>query len=456
MNRARAARGVIALAFLLVLFSSSREALAQQTIPEPVVLPPQLSLAQSIAILRTKGLDLLIAEAQVHSAEGDVGIASAVPNPVIGLSYGRVFTYDPSNINGGCSGAFCDNNAYGANVSEQAAIEDSLSGKRNLRLKVANAALKAAKLSRDDALRNLEFQAKSAYLQFAQAQRALTFSKQVQATNVRTLELFQARLRSGAINEGELARVQTQKLEADQGVDEAAEAVNQARFALAFLLGARGPVPEFTVDDTVLDYSIPASLADASPNKLLRDALMHRPDLLSLGYQRVSAEAAIALAKRLRFPDITLGASYAQTGIGGAGTNAPLQPPTLTFSVSAPIPLFYQQQGEIRKAEANYETQALSHAKTTAQVVSDVSSAVSAYQTSRALVERMEKGGLLSSAKTARDITRTQYERGAGTLMDLLDAQRTYIATNVEYFQDLTSYWTAVAQLEQAVGMELR
>ena len=40
--------------------------------------------------------------------------------------------------------------------------------------------------------------------------------------------------------------------------------------------------------------------------------------------------------------------------------------------------------------------------------------------------------------------------------MDFLDAQRTYIATNVEYLQDLTNYWTAVFQLEQAVGMELR
>jgi cobalt-zinc-cadmium efflux system outer membrane protein len=40
--------------------------------------------------------------------------------------------------------------------------------------------------------------------------------------------------------------------------------------------------------------------------------------------------------------------------------------------------------------------------------------------------------------------------------MDYLDAQRTYIATNVEYLQDLTNYWTAVFQVEQAVGTELR
>jgi cobalt-zinc-cadmium efflux system outer membrane protein len=66
----------------------------------------------------------------------------------------------------------------------------------------------------------------------------------------------------------------------------------------------------------------------------------------------------------------------------------------------------------------------------------------------------MEDGGLLKAARTARDITRLQVEKGAASLTDFLDAQRTYIATNVEYFQDLASYWTAVFGLEQAVGME--
>jgi outer membrane protein, heavy metal efflux system len=84
-----------------------------------------------------------------------------------------------------------------------------------------------------------------------------------------------------------------------------------------------------------------------------------------------------------------------------------------------------------------------------------VSSGYAAYATSRQLVQRMETGGLLQSARTARDITRIQFEKGAAGLTDLLDAQRTYIATNVEYIQDVTNYWTAVFQLEQAVGMEL-
>jgi len=87
--------------------------------------------------------------------------------------------------------------------------------------------------------------------------------------------------------------------------------------------------------------------------------------------------------------------------------------------------------------------------------VDDVAAGYSGYTTSQKLVQRMEAGGLLASAKTARDITRLQYEKGAASLTDFLDAQRTYIATNVEYFADLTNYWTAVFQLEQAVGVEL-
>jgi cobalt-zinc-cadmium efflux system outer membrane protein len=452
MMELRPARSAAALAFLAACLVFSGPVWAEG-VPQPVELPAQLSLDASMQLLRTRSLDLLIAEASVKNAEGDVGVAGAVPNLALTLGYGRVLNYDAATcgVNQGPVVGGCSANQYTLGLSDQAAIEDSLSGKRDLRLKVANRALAAARLQRNDALRNLEFQVKSAYVQVEQAQRGLTLAKEVQATNVKTLQLFQVRRTAQDINDGDLARVETQKLEADQAVDTAIQTLRQARFALAFLLGVRGPVPEFAVDDKGLDYAIRSSLANADLDRLLRTAFEHRPDLIALGYQRSSAEAAIALAKRQRFPDITVSAQYTQTG---DGQNA-IQPPTIGVALSAPIPLFYQQQGEIKKAEANLDTQALTQAKTAAQVVSDVSAAIAAYESSRALVERMEKA-LRPSAERAFVITRLQFDKGKATLMDLLDAQRTYIATNVEYLQDLTNYWTAVYQLEQAVGMELR
>ena len=453
MTALRVVRAAIAMALVVSFLTVAGRSVAEG-VPRQVEIPEQLALAEALQILRTQGLDLLLAEAQVTNAEGDVGVAGAVPNPALSVGYGRILTYNPNDKSCADSHAVCDANQYTVQVADQAAIEDSLSGKRSLRLRVAHNALAAARLSRSDALRTLEFQVKSAYLLVAQAERSLTFARENQATNIKTLQLFQARLRSGAINEGDVARIETQKLESDQAVDQSMENLRQARFALAFLLGARGPVPEFRVDGRVLDFAVPAPLSAVTADRMLRMAFEQRPDLRAQGYQRASAEAAIALAKRQRFPDITLSVNYTQAGSGGAGTNAPPQPPELTVSVSAPIPIFYQQQGEIRKAEANYDTQSLLHAKTTAQVVNDVSSAVAAFETSRALVERME-GTLRPSAERGFQITRLQYDKGAATLMDFLDAQRTYIATSVEYLQDLTNYWTAVFQLEQAVGREL-
>ena len=440
----------IAVALLAAVTFATRLASAEG-VPPPVELPQQLSLPQALQYLRTRSLDLLISEAAVENAEGDVKVAGAVPNPAVTIGYGRLFGYNPDQVCQSAGFTGCSADTYQAGISDQAAIEDSLSGKRDLRLRVAHAALKAAKLSRSDALRTIEFQVKSAYVQVVEAQRALAFSKEVQATNVKTLELFQIKLKSGSINEGDLARIETQKLEADQAVDSETQALQQARFALAFLLGVRGPAPEFSVEDAVLDFSVPSSLASPEGDRLLRAAFDHRPDLLAQGFQASSAEAAISLARRQRFPDIAVGATYSQTGTG----NAAVSPPSIFFTLSAPLPVFYQQQGEIRKAEANYDTQSLQHAKLTAQVVSDVAAAMASFQASRLLVERMEKT-LKPSAERAFSITRVQYDKSAATLMDLLDAQRTYIATNVEYLQDLANYWTAVFQLEEAVGMELR
>jgi cobalt-zinc-cadmium efflux system outer membrane protein len=426
-----------------------RSARADVVVPPATEVPQTLTLDEALRIFRTRGLELLIAQASVKSAEGQVKIAGAIPNPVVSGTWGRTINYDPGNC------AQCSTDYWAAGLSDSAAIEDSVSGKRDLRLKVARNALAAAKMSRVDAERTMAFQVKSSYLQVAQAVLGYKFAKEVAVTNQRTLDVFQTRFHSGAINEGDVARIQTQKLESDQAFDQATQALREARVGLAFLIGVRGEVSDFNVDVRVLDFVQPAPLTDATEEGLLRVAFDHRPDLVAAGYQRASAEAQIALAKRQEFPDVSFAVNYSQLGTGATQNGGAVSPPTITFGISAPLPLFYQLQGERRLAQAQYETNSLTQAKATAQVVSDVASAYSLYVTSRRLVQRMEVGGLLNSAKTARDITRLQYEKGAASLTDFLDAQRTYIAANVEYFADLTNYWTAVFQLEQAVGMEL-
>jgi cobalt-zinc-cadmium efflux system outer membrane protein len=421
-------------------------------LPPPQDMPQMLKLEDALRVFRARGFGILLAEASVVSAEGAERAAAYVPNPQLNAGYGRVLNYSPTTVCAGPpAGAGCSPNQWTVGLSDNAAIEDSLSGKRHLRIKVARSALAAAKMNRVDAERTLVLQVKTAYFQVVQAEKAFEFAKDVQAASQHELDLNQERLTLGKINEGDFERIRQTTLEAMQAVDTASQDLRQAKVALGFLLGVRGRIPEYDVDKEALKFFVPQPIASNTADGLLKVAFDKRPDLRGLGFQEERAKASIDLARRQVFPDISVGVQYTQTG---TGTSA-IQPPTIGLSLTGNLPIFYQQQGEIRQAQADLATQSLTRGQTTSQVVSDVENAYAAYVGARTLVERMESA-LLASAKKALDITKLQWLAGKANLTDYLDARQAFIATNVEYFSDLTNYWTAVAQLEAAVGTELR
>jgi cobalt-zinc-cadmium efflux system outer membrane protein len=451
----------VALAAVATLLVWSRQAPAETAppiVPEPVSLPRVLHLGEALQIFRERGLDLLIADAAVQSAAADVRIAHALPNPALTLGYGKSFskrlgdpTADPPTSD---SWAFVKDPVLSAGLSDQASITSILFGKRGLRTDVAQAALGAARLARVDAQRNLESQVKQQFLATLIARDTLKFAREVQQASTHMLQLTQTRYNAGAISEADLARIQTAKLESDQAVDITTQNYRLAQVGLAFLLGLRSAIPDFDVEEPeLLHYAVPPSLGDVSKETLLHNAFENRPDLRAVRFQQQRAEQSISLSKRMRIPDIALNVNYTQQGtVEGSA----ITPPTVIFGISLPLPLLYQQQGEVQKAEADFRTQVLTYAKLQAQVAADIESAHAAFTSSEQLVKRMETGGLLASVKRARDLVSIQYQKGAASLLEFLDAQRTYIGTNVEYLQDLTIYWTAVFKLEQAVGTKLQ
>jgi cobalt-zinc-cadmium efflux system outer membrane protein len=438
------------LAALLILLAAGARA---ADVPAPPAIPERLDLAGALRLVRERGLDVLAAEAAVRGAEGDLAAARAVANPTLSGSYGRSFPRGCADAAGAPVPCGALPPALGAGLSDNAALFDALSGKRGLRGDAATAALGAARLSRDDALRNLEAQVKAQFVAVLLAEGTLDFAGEVAEAQARTLQLSRARFDEGAISEADLARIETAKLEADQAQDQARAGFRAAQVALAFLLGVRGPVPDFrAIPEELQSSAVPRGLAAETRDSLLARALQGRPDVLAARRQLERADAAAALARRQRVPDVSLSVNYAQQG-----TNAQaVSPPTWTVGLSLPLPVFNLHAGEIARVEADLSTQRLALAKAEASAVSDVESAWATYTQARALVARMEGGGLLERARTARDLVTIQYQKGAASLLDLLDAQRTFIAVRLEYLQDLAAYWQAIFRLEQAAGVTLR
>ena len=413
--------------------------------PEPAI-PATLTLSQAVALFRAHGLDLLIAEAAAEGAAGDALAASAIPNPsVTGGYYHSFFQGD----------AFESHNGWFAGLGDSNAIIDTLSGKRGLRRSVADAALAAARLGRADALRTLELQVKQIYYQAVAAGEALELAHETADSTTHTFDLNQVRYKSGAISEVDLSRTETAKLEADQMVDTATLAVRTAKVQLAFLLGQRHAFNDFAIDASQLRSATPA-LQSTSVAALVERAMERRPDLRAQESQRTRAAQSVALAHRQRFPDFGLGVQYSEQGSGNTPPNSPsaISPPTLEISLTGTLPLLYQQQGEIKKAEADARTQDAQAAKLRAQVVADVENAYASYQTAQHQVQRME-GRLLDRAQRARQLVELQYQKGAASLLEYLDAQRTYVAVKGEYIQNLTAYWNAIFQIESATATEV-
>src|SRR5207247_10844687 len=109
--------------------------------------------------------------------------AGAVPNP--NWSAGAAYTFAL-----GSPGLQSDTPwGVGVGLGDSSALEDSPSGKRYLRLKVARAALVATRQRRAAAQRTLQLTPKQQYIQAVLARDALDFALEVQKGQTQTFEL---------------------------------------------------------------------------------------------------------------------------------------------------------------------------------------------------------------------------------------------------------------------------
>ena len=90
-------------------------------------------------------------------------------------------------------------------------------------------------------------------------------------------------------------------------------------------------------------------------------------------------------------------------------------------------------------------------AAATDQVLTDVSNAYEAFRTNQKVVD-LYVSGYLQQAQESRDISEYAYKKGAASLLDFLDAERSYRSTQLAYRQALAGYVVALEQLKQAVG----
>jgi len=113
--------------------------------------------------------------------------------------------------------------------------------------------------------------------------------------------------------------------------------------------------------------------------------------------------------------------------------------------------LLYQFDGEIKRAEVAVNSAEEDLGRIRALARADLARSRSDLESARERVERYDQS-LLQEAQRAADAAEYAYKRGALSLFDFLDAERTYRATQLGYRQALAEYLLAVEQVRQSVG----
>ena len=337
---------------------------------------------------------------------------------------------------------------WGASLSDSNATLDALSGKRGFRVRAGEAGLEAAEAGRDDAERRLVLEVAQQYVQTLVLQESVLAAAESRQAAEQFLSLTRVRFRTGAISEADLLKVETDALEAAQTLDAVSLAWTSARQALATLLGIPEEARALRLLEPTLLSAPGADLASTcSLPELLTTAESRRPDLRQAAARVALAEASAALARRQRLPDIALSLQYVQQGTDVTA----ITPPTLSLGLTSSLPIFDQQQGPIARAEAEARAEQLLLERARQRVHAEVTSALDVAATARRLVERME-GGLFARAEHVRNLVRFQYQKGAASLLELIDAERTFRGIRLERLQDFGAYWSAVLRLQASVG----
>ena len=308
--------------------------------------------------------------------------------------------------------------------------------KRQHRLQAAQDVTAQTKSLVTDNERTLTFNVASQFVGVQLAESTLDLALQDMKSFQNTVDISQARYNAGDISEGDFLKIKLQMLQFQQDVAQAQLAKVQALVGLRQLLGYE-TVPEDYDVSSDFDYlPVQMKLED-----LQAKALLNRPDFRAAQQGVIGAKSQYELAKANGKVDVTGTANYDHV----SDTN------TASFFGSFQLPIFNRNQGEI--ARTNYAINQAQELELAAsdQVMSDV---LTAYEGVREndLVVTQFRGGYLDAAQKSRDITEYSYKRGAASLLDYLDAERSYRAVQLAYRQSLAAYLTAVEQLREAVG----
>jgi cobalt-zinc-cadmium efflux system outer membrane protein len=393
---------------------------------------------QTVATALQRNRDVIAAKLDIEVAQLDRVAAGIYPNPTFSYTLGNIVLGPGNNDNKGPRPGPFDQTVHTIGVSEVIDIWN----KRGARITAADRGVELKRLQVEDALREIALRVRGAHADVLREQTENQLSHDARSHYEETIRLSRARAKAGEISESELRKIELEGLKYTTAVLDADAELEASRSRLAALMGLPATV---AAGLRVADEPPPRS--PLSVQALTQRAFAQRPDVRANKQARAFADATLASARREAFPDLSLGVAYTHSGFTVSGDN----PNTLALTLSFPLPIFDRNQAAIGKAALEQRRADNEAEKLALHVQHEVAEAVRREERARAVVDLYE-GGMLERTETALKVAEKSYKAGAVSLLELLEAQRTYLQIRSDYLKARNVLQQARIDITHAVG----
>lgn len=185
-------------------------------------------------------------------------------------------------------------------------------------------------------------------------------------------------------------------------------------------------------------------------NELLYTALNNRADLMAAKSNITYNKYFLTLTKKERITDIDFKVGTSNTYLN----NSVFSPDANEIFAGIAIPLKFSNfnKGEIKIAQFQIEQAELLYKQVEINIKNEVVQAYNQYTSLCKQVENYNQG-LLEQSKIVLDGKIYSYSRGETSLLEVLNAQRTYNDLQTSYYETLYNCYAALVEFERAVGI---
>lgn len=413
---------ILILIFLLKL----SEIKAQEIVP---FRHYDISFREYLNMVKTNNLEFAAEKLNISIAEAAIEASKTFNDPYI--------SFDVTNDeeNGLRSG-------YG--FSSELGKTIDLGGERRARIDLTRSEKELTTALVADYLRNLQAEATLFYLEAMKHRQLFIVRYNSYQTMKKLAEADSIRFKLGSIME--IDAIQS-KLETGILRNELIHAISEWKNSLWDISVLAGTskndtlfLPSSHLHDVAREYNL---------NYLITKALNNRADLQAALLNKDVSQKALRLTKKERNTDVDIRAGLSNSYLIGGGAPAATG---ITAGISLPLRFSNIYRGDIRMAEVRVDQAQFLFEQAELKIRSEITQAWEYYMDYCSQVENFNKG-LLENAENVRKGKIYSYQRGETSLLEVLNAQRTYNDIQTRYYETMFNQAAALVELEKAAGI---